>query len=233
MSDDAAAFDSACIMWTSQLMMENLIMLTQPWARSLEVMESPTIYHALKAGLSVCPDYRRDDLKYFAPKEIYDSAMRSVPEGALLLNSIITEDPIEVAKSACQRGNSLAFLAARGIHRLQFTLEFSSLGEAHVSNPTTDNDEWERFCTLGYEWKRYLHGLTFRSNHFKVPVHPIGMDFKDSLKRDLLNIVCLDWQNEIASGHPMTFGEFPRFYCDFDMTKWEMSAMHTWHRRAE
>lgn len=217
MSDDAAAFDSACIMWTSQLMMESLAMLTQPWDTSLEVMESPTIYHALKAGLSVCPDYRRDDLKHFAPREIYESAVRGVPEGTLLLNSIITEDPIKVARSACRRGNSLAFLAARGVHRLRFTLEFSRFHEVHVSNPTTDNDEWDRFDALRYEWEQYLQRLTSRSNHFKVAVHPIGIDFQDSLERDILNIVCVDWQSDIALG-----SEFPRFHCEFDMTKWEM-----------
>jgi len=264
MSDNATAFDSACIMWTSQLMMESLTMLAYPWDSSLEVMRSPTIYHALKAGLSVCPDYRREDLKYFAPKELYESAVSGVSSETFLLNSIIKEDPIQVAKSACRRGNSLAFLAARGVHRLHFTIDFHRLGslaskrsgnaapeppplvlqrawrqaygtvsgtqvtsprvpvqkfELRVFGVTADNYEWERFATLKSEWECYLHRLLSRSKRFKVPFYPIGIDFEDSLERDILNMICLDWWDkelQDSDSRPS------RFHCNFDMTNWEM-----------
>jgi hypothetical protein len=219
MSDDAAAFDSACITWTSQLMIESIAILTQPWDASPSVTESPTIYHALKVALSVCPDYRRDDLKYFVPKEIYESAMREMSDGALLLNSMITEDPVMVAKSACRRGNSLAFLAARGIHRLRFTLDFNRFGNVRLSNITADNDEWDRFDALRDEWEQYLEGLISRSTHFGIIVYPSGTTFQHSLERDMLNFVCVDWQNEVALGC-----DFPHYHCVFDMTNWEMNA---------
>lgn len=219
MSDDAAAFDSACMMWTSNLMMESIVMLTQPWDSSMAVMDSPTIYHAVKQGLLVCPDYRRNDLKYFAPREIYESAVKGVSSEAILLGSLIREDPVQVAFSACRRGNSLAFLAARGVHRLQFVLEYDRFGGAHVSKPVADNDEWEKFDRLGSEWESYLHTLKSRSNHFCTAVHPLGIDFQDSLERDILNIICTDWQEIVSSG-----SDFPRYHCVFDMTNWEIRA---------